>query len=152
MWGGTHTHMYTHACELHKDTQEANNFCCLQQGADHWGTETEGRLYISVFFKLRVRGGTNSFSLLSQNSTWCAHCHAPRSMCPSPYVFDNNCTDLFPFPGLESTGFMLGGHIAIKVPNSLILTWISLVYQKQRVCGLAPTYTFCTFDFGYITY
>lgn len=86
--------------------------------------ETEGRLSISVFFRLPVGGGANEFSLLSRASTCWALSHAACSVCPSPYVFDNTRTDLCPFPGLESTAFMLGWqcHIAIKVPNSLILT------------------------------
>ena len=96
MWGGalTHTHMYTHACEVCKGTREANNFGCLQQGADHWGRNRRKTVHPGVlqttcwgrrqWVLSSVKGqhvlSTFSRSLLSVSLTLCVWQHPNWSL------------------------------------------------------------------------
>lgn len=144
---------HTHVC---KDTQRLITLVASRRELDRWEMKIEGRHFTGhqCFSNYLVGRHPCFFSHLSQTSTWHEYFHSATSVCPLSYQLDNLQTDLFPFPGLESTAFKfaLQCHIAIKVPNSLILNPNFSCVPEQRVRELALPYTFLYFWLRDITH
>lgn len=147
--------MCTHFCELCKDMQRPITFVASRRELDHWGMKIEGRHFTGYqCFSNYLLGNAPIFLLSSITDQYTAWMFSFSQLSVSLNIQVWLQADLFPFPGLESTGFSfaLQCHIATKVPNSLISTPNFSWVPEKRVHGLALPYTFLYFWIRDITY
>lgn len=125
--------------------KKAITFVACRRELGGWGIEQEGdfSLYSSAFQTTNRAGGASifcpSFITVEYAVLLCIFAYSLLCMSLTMGLWWH-LTGFWPFPGLEFTIFMLGWqcHIAIKVPNFLILT-LNFSYVPEANSSWAST-------------